>query len=353
MSTDAFYTPSWLAEAVVAFSSKNRARIVADFAAGDGALLRAAELRWRTAEIVAADLCDTAVRRIRKTHENWSCTKCDFLDASSRARSRTLPSLLGEVDQILLNPPFSCRGGTSFLTNTRHGAFKCGQALAFVITALEYLKPGGELTAVLPSNALNSQKDRQAVRYLRHFYSLTCDYAASSSHFKGCRVKYVLVSLSPRMQVKKSNKVEPDVSRSSGKQVRVQVVRGTSQMHDLPEAGRTLVHTTDMRDHRVELNGHCGHPWRPSVIGPAILLPRVGAPTLDKACLYLRRKRVALSDCVIGLQCRSTSDAKCILAAFNRHREKFTTMFSGTCAPYLTVARLKSVLQELGCLVDD
>jgi predicted RNA methylase len=354
MSKDAFYTPEWLAEAVISLSERRRANIVADFAAGDGALLRAAEMRWQSATIVAADLCDASVRRLRKKYKLWQCTKCDFLDLRSRARSNLLRSLLGQVDQIILNPPFSCRGGTSCAVNTPHGIMRCGRALAFLIAALEYLRPGGELIAVLPSNVLDSQKDRESFGYLRRDFHLTTHVATSSSDFSGCRVKYVLVSLTCRKKSLASySEAESRRSSESNTQLHVRLVRGTSQMHNLPALGRTLVHTTDMRDHKVELNGHYGHPERPSVIGPAVLLPRVGAPRIDKACIYLRRKRITLSDCVIGLQCESPEDARWLLAAFCKNLDCYTAMFSGTCAPYVTVERLSCLLQKLGCVVED
>lgn len=353
MSKDAYYTPEWLAETVVSLSRKRRPRVVADFAAGDGALLRAAEMRWKRATLVAADLCGESVRRLRQRNEQWQCTKCDFLDAHSRARSRVLASLVGSVDQILLNPPFSCRGGTAFSAETPSGVIKCGRAMAFVLASLKYLSPDGVLIAVLPSNVLGSQKDREALLHLQSAYNLSTRIADSSSDFTGCRVKYVLASLTSR-KAKLEVKARAAGRRVSGgrRSARVAIVRGTTQMHALPANGRTLVHTTDLRDHRVFLNGHCGGSDRPSAIGPAVLFPRVGALRLDKACLYLRRQRVALSDCVICVQCDSAEDARWLLARFRENQSVYAGMFSGTCAPYATLKRVKAALNLLGCRVE-
>ncbi len=356
MSKDAYYTPQWLAEALIAASSKRRANVVADFAAGDGALLRVAQNRWKDATILASDLCETSVRKLRRKHKDWHCVKCDFLNKQSRDRSNSLRELLGGIDQIVLNPPFSCRGGAVFTVDSPHGQVKCGRALAFVIASLEFLRPRGELVALLPSNVLSSQKDSNAIEYLKENFNLKCNtaYSLSNRDFQGCSVRYLLMTLFSREKAVVKFRIK--LKRKPiglQKTLRIRIVRGTSQMHDLPEVGRTLVHTTDMRDHRVELNGHCGHPGRPSIIGPAVLLPRVGAPRIDKACLYLRKKRVVLSDCVIGLQCNSADDARGLLFALNDNRDMYESMFSGTCAPYLTVKRLTDLVQKLGCVIEE
>lgn len=350
MSNDAYYTPSWLAASLLRATSKRSPRMIADFAAGDGALLEAAEHRWPKASILAADYCDSTIRRLRRRRHHWLCTRVDFLDANSRRLSRVIRPHARSVDLILLNPPFSCRGGTTVEAGTPYGPIPCGRAMGFVLTALQYLSPAGEIIALLPANVLHSQKDKQALALLQTHYSIFTSYAESTTDFEGCRVNYLIARIK-RSHMRESGgqatNYRQEGSRSISR-VRVEILRGTSQMHDLPTHGRTLVHTTDLHNHKVELNGHCGYPSRPSIIGPAILIPRVGAPSVGKACLYLRRKRIVLSDCVVGIQCRSSDDAMRLMELIRKHESKFVEMYSGTCARYLTLERLRCFLDRVG-----
>src|SRR5262249_49003723 len=131
----------------------------------------------------------------------------------------------------------------------------------------------------------------------------------------------------------------------------VALVRGTVQMHDRANGPRTLVHSTDLIQNSVVLNGHVAPDHRPSVVGPAVLVPRVGQPSKEKICTYLRRKRVALSDCVIGLQCRTTEDALSVQNRLVSKWRKVVKVYSGTCAQYTTLGRIERLLRDLGCFV--
>lgn len=355
MTRDAYYTPQWLAQKLIASSNKKRVDVVADFAAGDGVLLRAAQRRWKDAKIIASDLCEKSVRRLRRKHSSWHCTKIDFLESHQLDRPSSLSDYLGQIDQIVLNPPFSCRGGSVFFARTSEGPIQSGRAMAFVVASTQFLSSCGELLAVLPSNVLSSQKDAAAVKYLRQCFDVQCDnaFTGSSNDFQGCRVRYLIMKVSrSRSEIVDRIKGQSRRQPLKNRDLKVRIIRGTSQMHNLPRSGRTLVHTTELRAHTVELNGHFGDPRRPSVIGPAVLLPRVGAPRVDKVCLFLRRKRIVLSDCVVGLQCKSSDDARLLLSALSGHRAIYESMFSGTCAPYLTIKRLATVLHQLGCTIE-
>src|SRR5579872_1794059 len=106
---DQYFTPGPVAEAIVARLRSQSESIVADFAAGDGELLRAAQKRWPQARIVAADIDAACVRRLRRLHPKWTIHNHDFLHCDPRHGAARLFHALGEISLILLNPPFSQR----------------------------------------------------------------------------------------------------------------------------------------------------------------------------------------------------------------------------------------------------
>ena len=120
---DQIYTPPYLA-ALMAKASRARPSqseefIVADFAAGSGELLLAAASVWPTATMVATDIDSRAVCNVRKISNSWRTGVCDFLNPRSRRSSPVLRSLKRRTNLVLLNPPFSCRGGKTDICLTR------------------------------------------------------------------------------------------------------------------------------------------------------------------------------------------------------------------------------------------
>lgn len=352
MAVDQFFTPQWLAQEMVGRIGRDSVRVIADFAAGDGALLQAASEFWPDAQILATDIDRQSVRRLRQKDSRWRVSQCDFLSEYSRRNARSLCGQQGEVDLIVLNPPFSCRGARTLRCQFADTEVTCSTALAFVIAALSYLAPDGEMVALLPQNTLQSDKDRAAWKSVESTYVVNAGRTTQRGDFEGCFVQSRIVRLARRLR-KRSNRVISDADRSNCKERgHVTVVRGTVQMHQNEPGTRTLVHTTDLIRNRVILNGHVAPQKRPSVVGPSVLLPRVGQPSIDKISLFLQRRRVVLSDCVIGLQCESTIAATALFEDIIREDADFLRLYSGTCARYTTVARVKGFLRSIGYRTD-
>ena len=162
---DRIYTPPHLA-ALMAKASRVRPNqseefVVADFAAGYGELLLAVESLWPMATVVGTDIDGKAVRNLREMSDNWRIGVCDFLNPRSRQSSPLLRSLAGHTNLVVLNPPFSCRGGKRVSATVGDAKSKCSVGLAFVVNSIDYLAEGGELIAVLPQGSLTSEKDAQ------------------------------------------------------------------------------------------------------------------------------------------------------------------------------------------------
>ena len=126
---DSFYTPRVLAEQLVAFSCKRNVRSVADFCVGDGELLRAAEKKWPDANYVATDMSPKALVKVRSKHPDWVVGQCNFLKEQSRRQCKALARFEGKIDYVLLNPPFSCRGGTRHNVSLDGVEYKCTTAI--------------------------------------------------------------------------------------------------------------------------------------------------------------------------------------------------------------------------------
>ena len=74
--------------------------------------------------MVGTDIDCRAVRKLRKVSESWRTGVCDFMNPRSRQSSPVLRSLNGRTNLVLLNPPFSCRGGQESICHSRRDHIK-------------------------------------------------------------------------------------------------------------------------------------------------------------------------------------------------------------------------------------
>jgi tRNA1(Val) A37 N6-methylase TrmN6 len=352
---DRYFTPAGIALRLVAPYRRNES-CVADFAAGNGELLRAAAAKWPDTTIVATDIHRGTVSQLRRRYPDWHVGQCDFLKDISRKRCVALGDLVGKVSLALLNPPFSCRGNERIVIDLgEERRVSCSRAMAFVLTSLRYLTNKGRVAAVLPAGCLTSEKDIAAWRAIRERYSVTVRGFYGVRTFERCAARTVLVSIGASQRISDAaGQMAPRRKRV----MKVRLIRGAMPMHEATNglAGPEwpLVHTTDLRDGSVCAEGRCVSVLGRYVVGPAILLPRVGQPDVGKCALYLARRRLALSDCVFALSCRNRSDAERLCGLLRRQWDRrVAPSFGGTCAPYITVKMLSEVLESLGCELEE
>ena len=354
-TADQVRTPTQVAKRLVGLRAGSRAiGLVADFAAGDGALLRAATQRWPKASLVATDIDLRVVRSLRKNNPGWRVGRVDFLKADSRVRSALVKSVMGKVDLLLLNPPFSCRGGTRVTVQSGDHAVACSVAMAFLIECLNYLSNHGELRAVLPASVLFSQKDAEARRAIGTQAELVTHAEYGRDTFDGCYPSTVLVCVKRTQRVPQPATPPANTIRSLGALGRLELIRGSVQMHEVRLSGAQdaipLVHTTDLGastrqpQRRVRMRGR-------TVSGPAVLIPRVGMPSVEKVALHLSKSQILLSDCVLALRCSSRRQARLVRSAIRMEWSEFRRIYRGTCAPYTTVGRLAEALRRIGVVV--
>jgi len=127
MKIDCIYTPSALAREMVdaAGVCLNGGHLIADFAVGSGELLIAACERWPLASIVATDIDRVETQLLKKQNSGWQIGRCDFLNPKSKNASPILRKLVDRINLILLNPPFSCRGGKRVVAMASGTSVKC------------------------------------------------------------------------------------------------------------------------------------------------------------------------------------------------------------------------------------
>ena len=325
--------------------------IVADLTAGDGRLLAAARKRWPSAPLVATDVNPNAVARLRRSHPDWSSGRVDLLQRRSRSRCRALTTLHKRISLLLMNPPFTSRGGSRNRVDVGNVRVACGTALSFVLTAIDYLAPNGQVVAILPVGSLHNQKDAEAWRYLLGRFAVEILDHIGKHSFPRCAASSAIVRLS---QPRNPNKcllgsVVPSRSPSLGLKG-IQIIRGTCPVHTMPSErrGPTLVHSTDLRNTTVVLNGHRGYGDYRCVDGPAVLLPRVGRLTREKIALLPSAQRVMISDCVIALKTDRLHAAERLQETLHDNFDRLAGGYVGTGAPHVTLRRLQAILMSMG-----
>jgi predicted RNA methylase len=147
---DRYETPPELVAKMICCVPDIRYQLIADFSVGDGTLLAAAAEKWPSSLLLGTDVDRRAVSRLRRKYPNWIVSRCDFLRRESRDRCQALRRFSSRLSLILLNPPFSGKGGTRWNCALHGKDFDCSQALAFALTSLSFLDSGGHLVAILP-----------------------------------------------------------------------------------------------------------------------------------------------------------------------------------------------------------
>jgi predicted RNA methylase len=351
---DPFFTPVTVANELVQCVEQSSPGLILDPAAGDGALVDAAARRWADARVVALDCDPASVRALRK-RRGWETGSCDFLSPKSRVASPHARALHGTVDLLLLNPPYSGRGYSRWLSRYEGVDVASGRAMAFVLTALSTVRDGGELVALLPSSALTSQRDEAAWELVRKFARVDVVQQYPRGTFPLGTAATVGIRMTKSMAGSEAREV------AAPKQARpihvVDIVRGVVPVHEAKAAGLSktagpgrcaFLHSTDLRSQEIAaLRTVPADRFSPRALGPAVLLPRVGKPLAGKIVVW-GGGPVVLSDCIFALTAGTLKSARHLAALIRSQFESVADSYVGSCARYLTIAALIDVLARLG-----
>lgn len=340
---DAIYTPPDLADELVSASRLTAPKIIADFAAGDGALLRAAAKTFPRAKLLGADIDPEAIDLLPRTLASCETEVHDFFsDIPANFQRR-------RFDLILLNPPFSCRGNEKHTINLDGIEYKASRALAFVARATKFLKRNGELLAIIPSSVFFSERDEDALHALRSIGELEQIGEVRRSAFEGHSVSISMLRFRATRQAPRIGNGRPEAKNL--RPFAVEITRGWVSVHKAENTknGCRFIHTTDLRDEQLKDMVVRVSPRYRTISGPAILIPRVGRPSVSKVVL-IGEEKVVLSDCVIALRTTPPGSEVELAREIKRNWLTFQQIYGGSCAPYTTIRRIREMLLELGVL---
>jgi hypothetical protein len=295
---------------------------------------------------VAVDIDPTMVGALRVAYPDWEVHEADFLETPT-----LLSRLKGAVDLVLLNPPFSCRGNTRLKTLVGGDPVTCSRAMAFVCNSLPFLSDRGELIAIVPASCLISAKDELARKAIGRRHSVEVLQPKQSAVFEGRAVAVAQIRISRDQTRPNAWKPAPQTAevRRLHAHYKVWLARGSLSVHEVRDsgAGAPFIHTTDLRGGLHSPSGKRAE--RPAEIFPgvaAVLLPRVGRP--DPKKLLLIEGPAVLSDCLFRLRTEPAGHEEELRQLLEGDWPALTAIYGGSCAPYATLAGLKTFLAGLG-----
>ena len=342
MQRDSFYTPEILADKLLSYLGNEREfQNVVDFCVGDGELLRAAHKRWPKIQCFGSDISFDAIKRTKERHPTWLLSNFDFLKPRSIKSSKLFRNKK-DFDLILLNPPFSCWGGTLNHSVLNGLNFSSSTSIKFILEALKFLSPCGVIYAILPLSVAYSQKDKKVWTFLKEKYNLTVLEETSTKYFKNCTPNIILVSLNDYNQTGMSKLS----IRSDNNIFKLEVFRGKLSIFkkEMYLGSIYLIHTTNLKNNRIQglvtrVN------YESSVIkGPAVLIPRVGKPDVSKVCIINSDDEYCLSDCIFAIKCESENLSYTIFSLLVNKWDVFSQLYRGTGAHYITKDKIEYFL---------
>ena len=383
MAIDEFDTPPRLAAELVRIADvlcEYEPRIVADFSVGTGELLLAAKQRWPQAIAFGCDISEDRVEGLARCKSDWTVVRCDFLDCSSRSAVPDLENIRAKVDLAVLNPPFSARGGTKVSALIDGQAVRCSPAMAFVLFASQYLSHDGYLVALLPTGALESDRDQDARKTLLELGEFGA-VKGTTERFPGGNPKVTIAYFkrNPRTRSPRSifenivdqapprtrrsgranitvfHRSEPSlgpcaVSRSAATSP-IKLLRGTSPNRAVQSDEHLsipLVHSTELQGYTLRASEKTVPRETRSLCGPAVLIHRVGKPRRDKVVFMPKGPAFAVTDCVVALLSEDEEQCRRLQRSLTERYDLLERNYVGSGAPYITLARIQSVLETLG-----
>ena len=332
---DSYYTSDAFAEVLTGFIDFTKVHTVADVCVGGGNLLRAAQKRKGDLLCFGTDISSDVIDKLCVQHSDWILGTCDFLDTESRNKT----FLCGRsFDLILLNPPFTCKGSVIRVIFYKGEEFHVSTSMAFLVNVLQYIKPQGEIFAIMPISTIYSQKDRKIWSEICNDFRVVVHQESEHEFFGECAPNVVIISIR-RGETKGPIFNQPRLYVS----MEIEVVRGTKNMHYMSQrAGDVqLIHTTSLQRNKIVEDLHVSSDvWR--VKGPGVLIPRVGLPKNDKICLMPSNKKCAISDCIILLRTKTVRESKLLKQLILDDWDNFSSLYKGTGAKYITIERVKN-----------
>ena len=278
---DSYYTPSPLADQLIAHVTASQVRNAIDFCVGDGDLIKAVAKRYHEAGLFGTDISSEALVKLKTNCPHIELGVCDFREDESVNNVQFLH--VNTYDLIVLNPPFTCKGSVVEHLEFEGVDFKVSTAMLFLMRALRYLSEDGAQAAP--------------------------DFSALpvTDIVRGC-------------------------------------VRMQNPAYSNKKSAVRLIHTTNIQKGKLTGLRRIAPGHNLLVEGSGVVIPRVCNPNPNKIALLDGTHTYALSDCVIVLRTATQEDAIAVRNHILTHWRDFITIYKGTGAQYTTLARTKSLL---------
>ncbi len=349
---DAYYTPDHLADVVAGAFPARDGGVYVDPAAGHGSLLRGVRRRFSSATLWALDVDGSAVDRLRSDPAIDLVSRADFLNRRS-VSSSVVGRARMNVSGVVINPPFSYRGGSKATMPFGGHLWALPVALRFLVRAVEQFSPHDGIVAVLPLGSYVGEKYQSFWEHLRSLFEVVEVARPSTGTFSGTRASSVVVRIgahAPRVhrlgQVQAFHRGCVEVVRG---RVQVHAVRRLGVLATSSESGTRFIHTSDLsRTRGRSARAITSVPLATTLVtlGPMVVVHRVGSPRWG-APLVVESEAV-LSDCVFALRPRGNLSVESLLAIITDAWASFDERFGGTGSPYITVKGLIAFLADLG-----
>lgn len=341
---DKHYTPRAVADRMVEAALERglpaQGRAV-DFAAGEGALLEAAA-KHLDYKMFATDIDVRTVHALKQRYPEWTVGRCDIFSSRSRAASGAWAAAR-DADLVLLNPPYSYRGGGLRKIAISGEALWASPASCAFLLGAHLVRQGGVVIGVLPANARRGEKDAAVWAALATKGAIEPLETLSRGTFAG---EFATTEVVRWVKGGRTRGLEP-VARPAASKAEcrcLELVRGTLPVHGLAsrQPGTTrFLHTTDLRDGSIEASGLRAAATH-ATPGPFVLIPRVGVPHRGK--LVARLTPAVLSDCLLALRPVQPEQVDLLLRELSQDIGGLRALYSGTCARYVTTKRLSAYL---------
>lgn len=344
---DRYYTPYDVALRVASsFPSRQSSQplVVADGACGRGILLQAAEDCLGGVACVGVDIDKGAIRHLRRRCPHWDLSVGDMLSKAAR--------LGQECDYVILNPPFSLKARDGTKSLSPDAPVRCSVAMAHVLANIRYFSPAVGGSMIVPESMMFSDTDAEGRSLLYKKFKLTIVADLVNTTFAGAKATALIVRLERGASVRRNL---PPVDQWSA-DAEVEIIRGGVPVHEacFSRRGIPFVHTTNLE--RLAIGGVAQSRLvmpieRGVVFGSVILIPRVGRFPLERVAVHQLGGPVQLSDCVIALKFGSRKAARSFHQKLTAKPDRLLSLYHGTGAKYLTVARLQSAIESSGGIV--
>ncbi|MCD8573483.1 MAG: hypothetical protein LRY48_09670 [Bacteroides graminisolvens] len=107
---------------------------------------------------------------------------------------------------------------------------------------------------------------------------------------------------------------------------------------------KKFVHTVNLIDNSLQnLKQYTLYP-RSEISGPAVLISRVGNPSVKKICTISQDETYVISDCIIAIKTETQIEAEKLKQLFIDNWDYIKTLYKGTAAKYITLERLHTFL---------